>query len=569
MKRHRVFALILTLIITASLIFGGCGKIAETQEFNVPAENTAAGDKLDANQTIYVRGYDYKSLDPSAESDAATFTCFNQVFEGLGREIFENGADRVILAGAEKMDVSKDGLVYTFTIRNGSKWSDGKDVTAHDYEFSWKRLINPDNAYDYMHFLDFVKGVPEYIEKKGKIEDVGIKALDDRTFQVTLSSPVPYFDKMLSFGCLVPQREDIFNRLGKDYGQAWDKIVYNGPFKIDEYAKGSKIVYVKNEQYWDAQNVKLTRVEAPIVEEQATMVQLFQAKQFENFKDAAGDYIEQLKSQKDAGGYDYITGTTASVFYLIFNFKNPVLSNAKVRKAITVAFDKQAFLDTVYKRFIPAYGIVPDQLMTGDKVYRREVPEPEKKLFDEIKDPKALFIEGLKEMNMDPDPAKVKLLLLMPPASSTRSAAAQFTQNQIETALGCNVEIQFAVDTPAYFQSRTNGEFDLCHGGWGADFNDISSYFQIFTSEDGNNNGKYNNKEYDNLVNAAIPELDNEKRLDMFRQAEEILLYKDPAVVSTYYDDVQTFRYKYVKGLIQPLFGGYYILRDAYIQGRN
>lgn len=574
MRKHRLLAVILTLIMTASLVLSGCGKKTDTppaqtndqpqQQEQQPAEQT--GDKLDADQTVRVVGYDFKSLDSPAESDAETFTTYKQVFEGLATETEDH---EIVLAGAESMDLSEDKLTYTFHLRKDAKWSDGKPVTAKDYEFAWKRLVNPDNAFDYMQLLYMIKNVPEYQDKKVGVDEVGIKAIDDYTFQVTLSTPTPFFPNMLAFGGLVPQREDIYNQLGKDYGQAWDKIVYNGPFVISEYAKGSKIVYKKNPTYWDAKNVKLEKAECPIISEMATLVQMFQAKQLDQ-TGASGDFIEQLKSGMAAGGYDYINKPDAGIFFIMFNFKTPVLQNTKIRQAMTAAFDREGLLAAVYKRFIPAYGFLPEGLYAGDKNFRKEVPEePVKKLIEEVKDPKALFIEGLKELNMDPDPTKVKLKLLVGQATSTSTAYAQYIQNQFQTKIGCQIEIQHAVDSPAYFQSRTKGEFDLCGGGWGADFNDVSNFMDIMTSNNGNNNGKYNNPKFDELIAKAAAEADSAKRVEYYKEAEDILLRQDAAVITTYYPDFQTFRYKWLKGFFMPLYGGYYALKDAYIQGRE
>lgn len=568
MRKHKILALALTLIMTVSLVLAGCGKKTETPaqggETQQPTEQT--GDKLDADQTLRIIGYDFKSLDTAAESDAETFTTFNQVFEGLAREQDDH---KIVLAGAESMDVSDDGLVYTFHLRKDAKWSDGKPVTAKDYEFGWKRLINPDNAFDYMQFLYMIKNVPEYQDKKAKIEDVGIKAVDDYTFQVTLSTKTPFFPNMLSFNGLAPQREDVFNTLGKDYGQAWDKLVYNGPFTIADYQKGSKIVYKKNPNYWDAKNVKLETAECTITSEVATLVQMFQAKQQDQVT-ASGDFIAQLNSGASAGGYENIHINDASSYYIIFNFNTPLLKSLKIRQALSAAFDRQGLLDTVYKSNIVALGFLPPGLFVGDKEFRKEVPdEPTKKLLDEVKDPKALFIEGLKELNMDPDPSKAKLKLLMGQATSTTTAYAQYLQNQFETKIGVKVEIQHAVDSPAYFQARTKGEFDLCAGGWGADFNDVSNFMDIFVSKNGNNNGKYNSPTYDDLIAKAAAETDTAKRVEMYKEAEDLLLYKDCAIISTYYRDRQIFRYTWAKGIELPLFGGYYSLRNAYIQGRE
>lgn len=553
MRKNKLLAVLLMLALTATVALAGCSK--------QPAQ-TGSKDKLDADQTFKIRGYNFSSLDSAAESDAESFTTYVQVFEGLYSETPDGNKPAL----AEKTDVSADGLTYTFTIKD-AKWSDDKPVTAKDFEFAWKRLIEPEH--DYCHYLDMVKGVPEFIAGKGKLEDVGIKATDDKTLVVNLSTPTPYFTALLSFGGLVPQREDVFKSLGDNYGQAWDKIVYNGPFTITEYAKDGKIVYTKNEKYWDAANVKLQKAECPIIEEPATQIQMFQGKELD-YVGATGDFIAQLDAGKDAGGYSHVTGTDGGSFYIIFNMQNPVFKSIKVRQALIAAFDKKAFLDTAYKRNIVSGGMVAPNIALGDKKYR-EVdgdPGPQVKFASSISDPKALMLEGLKEAGIT-DPSKVTLKLLMGSQSTLASTIAQFTQQQFESKLGIKIEIQFSADNPAYFDARTKGQFDLCQGGWGPDFNDVATYFGLWKTGDGNNNGKWSNAEFDKLVDEGAKELDAAKRLEEYTKAEQILVVDDPAYISTYYRDIQGFQYNYAKGLYLCTFSGYYILKNVYIQGRQ
>lgn len=560
MRKHKLLALVLTLVMAASLILSGCNKPADTKQPTSPTQ--AAGEKLDADQTMSIVGYDYKSLDTTTESDAESFTTMMNVFEGLYRE-FPDGVKPAMASGVQ---VSADGLTYTFTLRD-AKWSDGKPVTAKDFEYAWKRLIDPNNASDYGSFLNMVKNVPEYQAGKAKIEDVGIKAKDDKTFVVTLGTVTPYFVNLTPFSGLAPQREDVVKSLGDQYGQSWQKIVYNGPFTISNYQKGSVIEYSKNANYWDAANVKLTKATCPIIKEQATLIQMFQSKQLDQ-TGASGDYIAQLDSKKDAGGYDHVTGTDGGTYYGIFNMQNKVMANLKVRQAIIAAFDKQSFLDTVYKRHITSYAMVAPKILLGNDEFRTKAGNPQKDLMASIKDPKALMADGLKEAGVT-DLANFKIKLLFGQQTSTSSAQAQFIQNQLDSKLGVKSEIVYSVDSPAYFTARKNGQFDICLGGWGPDYNDVSTYFGLWMTGDANNNGKWSNKEFDQLVTAGAKELDNAKRFADYQKAEKILVADDPAVFTTFYSDLQTFRYKWLKGMFMPMFGGYYSLRDVYVVGRK
>ena len=556
MKSKKILASLLACaMISTTLLLAGCDNDKE------PSPIT---DKPDAEQIINIIGYDYKTLDPALGSDAETFTTFTQVYEGLTKEVMKNGKVTTELAGAASITPNADKTVYTIKLRD-SKWSDGKQVTAHDYEFSWKRQCDPKNASDYISFLDEigVKGAAEFAAEKGSADGVGVKALDDKTLQVTLKQPTAYFESALAFKGLVPGRKDLADAQGDKYGTDFTKMVYNGPFVIADYQKGSKIVYKKNENYWNAKEVKLLNANAHIIEEPATMVKMFESKELD-MTGATGDDLNKLKERAKSKEFGYFPSIDASAYYIYLNVQRDVLKNEKVRRALSLAFNRQQFLDVVFKRHVASNGAVPPEMTIGNKEYRKEVPEPLKALKE---DPKKLMEEGLKELGIT-DPSKVKLLLLNGKSNAVRKASSEYIQKFYNDTFGINIEIKYTVDSPTYFTERTEGNFDICTGGWGADYVDINSFFATFLSDNQNNNGKYNNPEYDRLVKEAAKELDPAKRLANYRKAEELLIAKDAAVVPTYYQDINNFRHNYVKEMYIPKFGGYYDLAKVYLSGK-
>lgn len=564
MQAKKLLTAVLTgVFLSTSVFLAGCGK--KEPEVTKPGTETNQGDKIDADQTINIVGVDYSSLDPSAVSDTNSFTTLTNVFEGLTREVEKNGAVVSELAGASKMEKSADGKTYTFTIRD-SKWSDGKPVTAKDYVTSWRRLNDPANAADYLTFLEEigVKNAKAVADGKAAVDTLGVSAKDDKTFVVELEAPTAYFESALSFKCLVPQREDKIKELGKEYGSDYTKMVYNGPFVVSEYAKGSKIVYKKNEQYWDAKNIKLQTANGHIISETATIVKMFEGKELD-MAGASGDNLTRLKQKAQAGEFVHLTRSAPSSFYYTFNTKSKYLSNAKIRLALSLSYDRQQQLDAVWKRFIPSYGIVPGSITTGDQEYRKAVAEPLKAVKE---DPKKLLADGLKELGLPEDPSKVELKILFSQATSTSSAQAQFIQNQWQKNLGVKINIVHTPDSPSYFKERTAGNFDICAGGWGADYNDVATFFSLFISGGGNNNGKYSNKEYDDAVKLGNTTLDPKARIEAYKKAEEILLVKDAAISPYYYSDINTFKHNYLKGMYIPLLNGQFDLRNVYVQGK-
>jgi len=557
MKSKKILAAVLTCVmLTTSLLLAGCKDKVETP--------TTPQEKIDAEQTLNIVGYDYKTLDPTLASDVESFTTYTQVYEGLVREVEKNGVVTTELAGAEKVTTNADKTVYTFKLRD-AKWSDGKAVTAQDYVFAWTRQADPNTAADYMMFLDEigVKNAKEFSEGKVGADQLGVKAVDDKTFEVTLKAPTAFFESACAFKGLVPGREDLFKAQGDKYGTDFKTMAYNGPFIIGDYQKGSKVVYKKNETYWNAKAIKLQTCNANIIDEPATVVKMFESKELD-MAGATGDDLAKLKAKAEAKEFRHNTGYDPSVSYLYLNVEKSVLKNAKVRLALSLALNRQQYLDVIFKRHYPAFGIVPQKMAAGTKDYRKEVAEP---LKDVKEDPKKLMEEGLKELGIT-DPSKVELTILNGKQSSTSKALSEYVQKTYLDAFGIKIIIKYSVDNPTYFTERQKGNFDICSGGWGADYNDVNSFFACFTSDSQNNNGKYNSPEYDRLVKGAAKESDPAKRVEMYKKAEQEIIVKDAALIPTHYRDINNFQHNYLKGMYLPQFGGYFDLYRVYLSGK-
>ena len=556
MKSKKIIATVLTVMLSTSVLLAGCK--------STPDDNGAKKDVKDKEQIINILGYDVKTFDPAQASDTDSFTAFQHIYEGLVKEVVKNGVVSTELAGAESMKTNADKTVYTFKLRD-CKWSDGKAVTAQDYEFNWKRQANPDVASDYLTFLDEigVKGAKEYSEGKAKADTVGVKAIDDKTLEVTLKQPTAYFESAIAFKGLVPGREDLAKAQGDKYGTDYKTMVYNGPFVVAEYQKGSKIVYKKNDKYWNAKDITITQANCSIIEEETTYVKMLEGKELD-MCGATGDNLKRLQGKADAKELQYVTGLEPSSFYFYLNVNKGILKNAKVRQALSLAFNRQQYLDVVYKRYVPSNGIVPQAVAVGTKDYRKEVTEPLKSFKE---DAKKLMTEGLKEEGIT-DPSKVELVFLNSKATSVSKASSEYTQKLYQDTFGIKLTIKYSVDSPTYFADRSKGNFDICSGGWGADYNDVNSFFACFLSDSQNNSGKYASADYDKLVRDAAKESDPAKRLQNYKKAEELLVVKDAAIIPTFYKDIHSFRQNYLKGMYIPKFGGLYDFTRAYVSGK-
>ncbi|WP_242960924.1 peptide ABC transporter substrate-binding protein [Clostridium peptidivorans] len=552
MKRNKILALILTAALTLTT-FVGCGG----------GDKKPAGGETKAT-VMNLELADIKTLDPGLASDVASFTAVNAAFEGLART--NNG--KVEKAGAESWEVSADKKTYTFKLRDYN-WSDGKPVTAKDFVYGWTRILDPNTKSTYIEFLSGVKNAKNFTAGKAKAEDLGLKAKDDKTFVVELERPIPYFEEMIAFPLLSPVREDVVKAQGDKYGTDPTKMVYCGPYTITAWQKGAKLTLKKNDKYYDKDVVKTNEVNLTVIKEMQTRYQMLMNKEIDAIQ-ITGEYVEKLKNDVKSGKIAGLEQADPTAFYMIFNQtgKNKLLTNPKIRLAFSIAIDRETYVNKIYKRGFVSNGLVPTILKCGDVVYRDKIQEPLKEVIAQNKDPKALFIEGLKELGLDPDPAKHTVRYLPQDSSAFDKQSAEFFQNQWESKIGVNVQLDSAASFADYLKKTHDGNFEIAMSGWGADYNDPDSFIGIFKKDNGNNYGKYNNPKYEELYKKILNETDNAKRLELFAQAEKLLVNEDAGIAPIFYKDRRSFYQNNVKGLQYPAFGPHYELKWAYVEGK-
>lgn len=565
MKKRKILLRGAAVMMTASITLGGCGT-SNSSSANKEENN------MDKNQVLNFVATDFKSLDPSIISDGGSFTALTNVYDGLMRQVVhDDGKVTAEFAGAESVDVSKDGLKYTFHLRKNAKWSDGKPVTAEQYVYSWKRIINPATGADYMTLLAElnVKGAQEIVDvsddlsKSAKlIDNLGVKAKDDYTLEVELSKPTPFFLNAMTMKVLVPIREDKVKEFGDSFGSDPKKAVFNGPFVISDYNKGSNITYTKNKEYWNADKVKLETGKGHIINETTTAVKMFEAGELDVIT-ASGDDIARLKKSADKGQFKYYPQTGFFAGFDYFNFTRPIVKNKKVRQALSFALNRDEFCNIVYKKYDPAYGLLPGQISSTDTDYRKAAAEPLKTVKTDVK---KLMEEGLKEEGVKA--SDVTITFLLDPKSSISEKTGDYIHRLYKDTFGINVKIDYAADSQTLVKRLYDGDFDIATGGWGADYDDVSSFFNVFSTKNSTNAGKYSNTEYDKLVAEANSELDSKKRIELYKKAEKILLVDDAAAMPVYYSDKNTFRQNYVKNYMIPKFAGSYDLSTVYISGK-
>lgn len=559
MKSKKLLGLLMTTAILSTTALAGCGSTA-TQSEN-------AEGKMDKEQYLNLALVsEPKSIDPSRSTDVHSTVVITDTQEALTRCEAEDGKDVIKPAGAESWKVSEDGLTWTFKLRN-NKWSDGQEVKAKDYEYSLKRTLNPVTASEYGYMLYPIKGAKEFNKGKGKPEDVAIKALDDKTLEIKLAQPCAYFLNITYFKVFVPQRQDIVEKSGEKYGSEASTVISSGPFVIKNWVHKNKMELEKNPNYWDKDKVKLNKVTIKIIEDtQSRMNELYNGS-LDSGSVEKKEWIDKLEATKK---FNHITGTDPTSDYIFFNTKDKLFSNTKVRKAFTLAFNREDAEKTLYPLTRKAfYAWASPGMQIGTEDFRKKVgEEPLKKLKEEVKDPKALFIEGLKELGMDPDPAKTTVTIT---ASGTDARSRQFEEYKQQTfqkALGCQVKIDY-MDWGIFQDKTRKGQFQLAAMAWTGDYNDPMTMFDMWTSSSDMNKAFWSNAKYDELIDKASKTMDQKVRFEAFKEAEKILLYDEVPISPTDYRMRTIYRKKYVKGMHNTLFGSPQEFKYAYTEGRD
>lgn len=556
--------------LSCMMMLVGCGNSGQD------GSKESSSVEMDAEQVLNTIYFNVITLDANDVTDSESSTILNAVQEGLVRIESDGTNDKIVPAGAESWETSKDGLTWTFHLRE-MNWSDGEPVVAQHYVDSFQRILNPDNGFAYAFLAYDIKGAEEYNTGSGSLEDVGVKAIDDYTLEFTLKHPVTYFVSKISYTSFHPIRLDVIEKLGDKYASEVTDTVYNGPFKIESWDNGNSMVLVKNETYWDADNVHLEKINMTDIAEFATQAQLFEAQELD-ITGAQTDYIQLWSERAESGEFEKYTASQPSVFYLYFNQKSEsadgILSNAKIRKAIGLSIDRDVYTQDLIGRYQSAYGLIPTAVNVGDDNYREIAEEPladDAKTYVNNKEKlQELFKEGLKELGLQTDDlSKYELTYLCQGESELQKQRAEWLAQQINGNLGIKINVETQGDWGVFNSTLDKLEYDFTMTGWGADYNDPMTFLDIWTSNGGNNHTGYANSEYDELLASVSEETDEAKVTEIYKKLESKLLDEDAVISPVYYSDKYTFYQNYVKDMQYPAFGSLYEMKHAYIQGKN
>lgn len=541
--------ILLGSIVVLSLILGACGNNG-----GKTSETTKKETKEAISQSIVISTpAPISTLDTTQTTDKNTFTMVQHLFEGLTR--FDETTTPVP-GIAKTIDVSEDGKEYNFTLREDAKWSNGETITAHDFEYAWKRLLSPDTQGPNAYLLDNVVNGLAVRNGEKPVDEVGFKATSDTEFKVTLENPQPSFLSVLAIGWLAPQQQAYVEKTGAAYGTNSDSLLYNGAFVLTNWDGTSDTwTLEKNKEYYDQEAVKLEEVSVQTLKEENTGISLFEGGDLDLVR-ISGQNVAQY-SNLDG----YVTFNDVANSFLDFNKKEgSPLANLDLRKAIALAIDKEALTESVLADGSkPLNGLVPAGLDSNPKTnedYRKYSGDHVTYNVDEAK---KHWKQAQKEVG-----EKLEVNLLAADTDQGKKVS-EYIQSQLEEnlpGLKINVNLQPSNNVN---QSRREKNYEISLSGWIAGSSEIDSYFNLYVTNSSYNYGNYNNKEYTDLVVKAktVDANDSNKQFEDYKKAEEILLEQDSAHVPVYQSASNYLVNPKIKNVEYPSYGGYFFLRNA------
>ena len=541
----------------AALGLAACGgsKSGSTATSGSTAGSTAGGVNTAGFTVQY--GSNPETLDPALNSAIDASNTIITIFEPL---LLINENNEVIGGQAESWEASEDGLTWTFTMRDGLKWSDGTDLTAKDFEYSFKRMANPDTAAPYAETcLGMIDGFDA--AQAGDPDALNVKASDDgKTLTIVLSYPCSYFDKMAAFAAMSPVQQATVEANGDSWCTSADTFVSNGPYMITDWTPSERIVLSKNPNYvggWDNSKIVSDTITLLLLEDSSASFAAYNSGEAVLIKDVPTDEIPSLTKAEDGG--DFYVDTILGTYYVSLNLQRDAFKDAKVRKALSLAIDRDYVANTIMQGTyttadsIVGPGIVDESGYFHDNGnapyisadYEANLAEA-KKLLEEAGYPNG---EGYPTIEYSTNDAGYHVPL------------AEYLQ-QAWGDLGITLTIN-KMEWSSFTPARRAGEFDVARNGWVMDYNDPSNMLDLFCTSNGNNDGKYANPDFDAAIDASRV-ADSAEHFAQLHKAEDILMEDMGCLPIAYYNDYWL-QSPTLKGTWHSPYG-YWYLQYGYIE---
>ncbi|NBC28888.1 MAG: peptide ABC transporter substrate-binding protein [Spirochaetes bacterium] len=471
------------------------------------------GEMMEDVEFIIANGAEPESLDPHLVSGVPEHRIYKSLFEGLVR--YDPRTAEPLPAGAESWEVSEDGTVYTFKLREDAVWSDGTPITADTYEKSWIRMVDPETGAPYAWFPSmFVEGAAEFNAGEGSADDVGVEAIDEYTFQVELVGPLPYAIGAMAHYSFSPVPLHAI----EEYGEEWtlpENFVGNGAYVLDRWQPQEDLSVVKSDTYWRDASGNANRVTFIPTDDNNTMHNMFLNGEVDWSTTVPTDQIQSARLRDD-----YHVAPYLGTYYYVYNTTREPLDDARVRQALAMSFDKQEIVEVITQAGqIPTDAMVPDmEGYPGIEGNEMDVEEAQQLLAD-AGYPNG---EGFPELS------------ILYNTNEAHKKVAEYIQQQWLENLNIDVTLENQ-EWQTYLANRRAAEFDIARAGWIGDYRDPNTFLDMFVSGGAMNGGRFSNERYDELLAEAARTPAGEERYNMMAEAESILVEQEQAVAPIYH----------------------------------
>ena len=535
---------------------GGSKSGSTATSGNASSAGSSTGSVNTAGFTVQY-GPNPETLDPALNSAVDGANTIITIFEPL---LLINENNEVVGGQAESWEASEDGLTWTFTMRDGLKWSDGTDLNAKDFEYSFKRMANPDTAAPYAETcLGMIDGFDA--AQAGDTDALNVKASDDgKTLTIVLSYPCSYFDKMAAFATMSPVQQATVEANGDSWCTSAETFVSNGPYMITEWTPSERIVLTKNPNYvggWDSSKIVSDSITLLLLEDSSASYAAYNSGEAVLIKDVPTDEIPSLTKAEDGG--DFYVDTILGTYYVSLNLQRDAFKDAKVRKALSLAIDRDYVANTIMQgTFSTADSIVGPGIVDENGYFHDNGNAPyisadyeanmaeAKKLLEEAGYPNG---EGYPTIEYSTNDSGYHVPL------------AEYLQ-QVWGDLGITLTIS-KMEWSAFTAARRAGEYDVARNGWVMDYNDPSNMLDLFCTSNGNNDGKYSNPEFDAAIDASRV-ADSAEHFAQLHKAEDILMEDMGCLPIAYYNEYWL-QSSSLKGTWHSPYG-YWYLQYGYIE---
>ncbi|MDQ0270584.1 peptide ABC transporter substrate-binding protein [Cytobacillus purgationiresistens] len=529
------------LLFSVMVLLTGCNFGESSKPTEAEGDGKKAAEKEENGEKVLNLSLDndIPDLNQLKTTDGISFSVLNNVMEGLYR-LDENNEPQPAMAETYKM--SDDGLTYTFTLKDDIKWSNGDAVTAENFKYSWLRAMHPDTAGSYASILtDYIKGGAEYAAGESKEDGVAIEVKDDKTLVVELIQPTPFFVDLTAFVTYFPLNKTFVEEKGNKFALTYDAILYNGPFVLTSYDQAQGVTMKRNEQYWDNDKVAIDKVNMKVIKEQSTALNLYEAGDLDKVYLASAD----VESYQDSS--EFSSETEFRTYFIQFNLEKEPFTNENIRKAMQLAYDQQVLADVILNNGSkPAYGLIAEEMSGLDGKSFREIQGEIIK--PNIEKAKELWAKGVEELGGTPQ------IELLTSDDTLSKDTGTFLQSEYKKNLGIDIKL---VTQP--FSGRLDtmraGDYQVGVNRWGADYNDSMTYLDLWVEPSNPPfRGNYSNEKYDELVNTAKIEANNQVRIDKLLEAEKVLI-EDGVIAPLYFDGLAFLQKPGVKGIVTHPYG--------------